>query len=136
MRIFLDANILFSASKSHGAVSKLVHLLQKAGHECCADGFVAEEARRNLAAKCPESLPEFVGLLSRIHLAKALSARGVLDDSVVLAEKDRPVLAAAINLRCAALVTGDRMHFGHLYGKTIRGVAIHSPRSLAETLLK
>jgi hypothetical protein len=36
----------------------------------------------------------------------------------------------------AALVTGDKSRFGPLYGKTVRGVAIHSPRSLAEALLK
>jgi len=46
------------------------------------------------------------------------------------------VLAAAIRHGCAALVTGDRSHFGPLYGKTIRGVTIHSPRSIAEALLK
>jgi len=40
-------------------------------------------------------------------------------------------------LRSAAKtdVTGDRTHFGALYGKTVAGVAIHSPRSLAEALL-
>ena len=52
-----------------------------------------------------------------------------------LPEKDRPVLAAAIRLRCDALVTGDRTHFGKLYGVTIEGVAIHSPQSLAEAAL-
>ena len=50
-------------------------------------------------------------------------------------EKDRPVLAAAIRHRCAALVTGDRTHFGPLFGKTVRGVTLHSPRSLAEAVL-
>jgi hypothetical protein len=45
------------------------------------------------------------------------------------------VLAAAIRHRCDALVTGDRTHFGRLYGKVIHGVAIHSPRSIAEALL-
>ena len=53
-----------------------------------------------------------------------------------LAEKDRPVLAAAMQLACEALVTGDRTHFGAFYGKTLGGVKIHSPRSLAETVLK
>jgi len=38
-------------------------------------------------------------------------------------------------MKCDALVTGDRTHFGRLYGQTIAGVAIHSPRSLAELLL-
>jgi uncharacterized protein len=53
-----------------------------------------------------------------------------------LPEKDRPVLAAAMDLHCRALVTGDRTHFGTLYGKTLAGVTIHSPRSLAQALLE
>jgi hypothetical protein len=51
-----------------------------------------------------------------------------------LPEKDRTVLAAAMRLRCDALVTGDRTHFGPGYGKLFGGVTIHSPRSLAEQL--
>jgi hypothetical protein len=46
------------------------------------------------------------------------------------------VLAAAMQLGCEALVTGDRTHFGAFYGKTFGGVKIHSPRSLAEAVLK
>ena len=52
-----------------------------------------------------------------------------------LPDKDRPVLDAAIHLRCDALLTGDRTHFGASYGKTFGGVMIHSPRSLAEAHL-
>jgi len=55
--------------------------------------------------------------------------------SIPLPEKDRPVLAAAILGGCEALVTGDRTHFGALFGSAIEGVAIHSPASLAEWLL-
>ena len=52
--------------------------------------------------------------------------------SLPLPEKDRPVLAAAIRYECDALVTGDRTHFGALYGRTIQGVTIHSPQSIAK----
>ena len=136
MRIFLDANILFSAAKSDGAVRLLLNLLRKAGHECCVDGYVTEEARRNLAAKAPEALAVLDSLLSRMHTAGTQHADAVLESTLPLPEKDRPVLAAAIRHGCAALVTGDRSHFGSLYGKTLHGVAIHSPRSIAEALLK
>ena len=37
MRVFLDANILFSAAKSDGAVRALVKLLLERGHECWVD---------------------------------------------------------------------------------------------------
>ena len=135
MRIFLDANILFSAAKSDGAVRRLLNLLLKAGHECCVDGYVTEEARRNLAAKAPEGLAALESLLSRVQQADAQHADAALEASLPLPPKDRPVLAAAIRHGCEALVTGDRTHFGPLYGKTLRGVAIHSPRSLAQALL-
>ncbi|MEO8717286.1 MAG: hypothetical protein ABI423_03595 [Burkholderiales bacterium] len=57
-----------------------------------------------------------------------------LEATLALPAKDQPVLAAAIRHGCDALVTGDRSHFGALYGKTFSGVRVHSPRSLAEAL--
>lgn len=135
MRIFLDANILFSAAKSDGAVRKLLELLLQAGHECWVDGYVVEEARRNLAAKFPDGLGALDGLLPRLRAASAQHADSALERTLPLPDKDRPVLAAAILNRCEALVTGDRTHFGKLFGKTVRGTAIHSPRSLAKSVL-
>lgn len=134
MRIFLDANILFSAAKSAGAIQKLLEMLIESGHECWADTYVAEEARRNLAAKAPEGLPTLDTLLTRIRVAGAHPHLSASKSLLALPEKDRPVLDAAIRLDCNALVTGDRTHFGRFYGKVIEGVAIHSPRSLAEAL--
>ncbi|MBI4205929.1 MAG: PIN domain-containing protein [Betaproteobacteria bacterium] len=134
MRIFLDANILFSAAKSNGAVRHLLELVLGAGHECVVNAYVTEEARRNLAAKGPESMDFLERLLSRLTVAPVQSQQTSLKTDPPLPEDDRPILAAAIHNGCAALVTGDRAHFGPLYGKTIEGVAIHSPRSLAEAL--
>jgi len=135
MRIFLDANILFSAAKSDGAERKLLHLPIEAGHECWVDGYVIEEARRNLAAKFPQGLDSLERMLERTHGAGAQSAEAALEAALELHGKDQPVLAAAIHRRCAALVTGDRTHFGHLFGKTVHGTTIHSPRSLAQAVL-
>jgi predicted nucleic acid-binding protein len=136
MRIFLDANILSSAAKSNGAIRTLLGLLAEAGHECHADTFVVEEARRNLALKAPAGLPVLDRLLDRIHVAQVTANPSESDVVRPLPEKDRPVLAAAVQLNCEVLVTGDRKHFGALYGKTLGGVKIHSPRSLADAALK
>jgi len=135
MRVFLDANILFSAAKSDGAVRRLLALLLARGHECWVDGYVLEEARRNLAAKFPDGVSALERQLASLHVARAHPWDPDLAVGLPVPEKDRPVLAAAIHLGCETLVTGDRSHFGALYGQTIRGVAIHSPRSLAESLL-
>jgi predicted nucleic acid-binding protein len=136
MRVFLDANVLFSAAKSDGAIRELLTLLQKSGHECCVDVYVIEEAHRNLAAKAPDRISVLEKLLSPMKTASAQRVDPVLEASLPLPAKDRPVLAGAIHQSCEALVTGDRTHFGALYGRTIRGVTIYSPRSLAEALLK
>ena len=136
MRIFLDANVLFSAAKSDGAVRQLLQMLAQAGHECWVDGYVLEEARRNLAAKAPDAVGVLDKLHARLHVAPVHASQEELEATRWLPDKDRPVLAAAIRLRCNALVTGDRTHFGAAYGKSFGGVTIHSPRSLAQALLK
>ncbi len=138
MRLFLDANILFSAAKTAGAVRELLRLLLEADHECWVDDFVVFEARRNLGAKGPEALDELDRLLRKCRHtpAQVAGAHVRKEDVHWLPEKDRPVLAAAIHLRCDALLTGDRTHFGSNYGKAFAGVVIHSPRSLAEALFQ
>ena len=135
MRVFLDANILFSAAKSDGAVRLLVDLLLEAGHECCVDGYVVEEARRNLVVKVPGGAASLESLLGSLHQSDVHHADRLLEATLPLPAKDQPVLAAAICHGCGALVTGDRSHFGALYGKTFGGVKVHSPRSLAEEVL-
>ncbi len=134
MRVFLDANVLFSAAKSDGAIKELLKLLEQSGHQCCVDAYVIEEARRDLGAKAPDRVAILELLLSRMKTARAQRVDPALEPSLPLPAKDRPVLAAAILQSCDALVTGDRTHFGALYGRTIHGVTIHSPRSLAEAL--
>lgn len=135
MRIYLDANVLFSAAQSNGAVRRLLGLLHAAGHELWADGYVVEEARRNLALKSADGAGELERILKRVNVAGLQAAAPLPAEIRKLPEKDRPVLAAAIRLGCDALVTGDRTHFGAFYGRKIGGVTIHSPRSLAEALL-
>lgn len=137
MRIFLDANILFSAAKSAGAVHESLERLLSRKHLVCADQYVVAAARRNLSVKASaESLRVLDALLGKIEIATA--GIGGTDDPLVswLPEKDRPVLAAAIRQRCNALVTGDLTHFGAGFGKSFGGVAIYSPRMLAELLIR
>jgi hypothetical protein len=134
VRIFLAADILFSAARSAGAVRELLRRAQAAGEALCADAYVVAEARRNLAAKAQDALPALDALLARIEVAGFAATPLPPKAAGLLPEKDRPVLAAAIRLRCDALATGDRTRLGALYGQRVEGVAIHSPLSLARAL--
>ena len=135
MRIFLDANVLFSAARADGAMRRLLALAETAHHELWADAYVFEEARRNLAAKAPSGVSVLEAMAARITVGAFVAGSDSIPAATVLPEKDRPVLAAAIHHRCDILVTGDRSHFGPLYGKTIRGVVVMSPAMLAEAVL-
>src|SRR6185369_5318175 len=109
MRIFLDASILFSAAKSDGAVRQLLHDLHAEGHKLVADGYVAGEAQRNIAAKATGDGEAYLhALLSRIEVNPIHSIAKAGSACDWLPEKDRPVLLAAIACKCDALVTGDR----------------------------
>lgn len=135
MRVFLDANILFSAARSDRAVRQLLKLLLETGHVLVADQFVLYEARRNLEAKSGAAAVDALHRLTGVFEVNA--ARATPDAAWLhwLPDKDRPVLAAAAALRCEALVTGDRKHFGPGYGKVYHGVTLLSPAMAAESLL-
>ncbi len=134
MRVFLDANILFSAAKSNGAIRDLLGRLLAGGHVLVADEYVVAEARRNLSARGFDALADLDELTRHVAVAPYRATRLPEELASVLAPKDHPVLAAAIRLNCGILVTGDRRHFGPLYGSVQSGVSIHSARSLAESL--
>ncbi|TVR71299.1 MAG: hypothetical protein EA427_04585 [Spirochaetaceae bacterium] len=137
MRIFLDANILFSAALTAGAMRRLIRDLHAAGHALVADGYVWEEARRNLMVKNSAAVAELHALVSLLELHTGLAGRtGVSDPEVPgLPEKDRPVISAAVGLGCSVLITGDSRHFGAFFGHAPGGIRILSPRMAAEELL-
>ena len=74
-------------------------------------------------------------MATRTKIGGLFAGGNPLPETMVLPDKDRPILAAAIHHRCDILVTGDRTHFGSLYGKAIRGVRVMSPAMLADAVL-
>ena len=136
MRIFLDANVLFSAAKSAGAIRLLLQALYAAGHDLVADEYVATEARRNVAVKAGNDAAGYLqALLSRIEVSAVQYPTMTRADVSWLPDKDRPVLMAAMALKCDGLVTGDQTHFGPGYGKVFDGVTIYAPARLAQAIL-
>lgn len=135
MRVFLDANILFSAARTDGAIRRFLQMLRDGGHTLCVDDYVVTEARRNLERKGSASLSVLDELLRSMQFSPAMFPAHPWADVVDwLPVKDRPVLASAIRLRCDVLLTGDRADFGPGFGRVFGGVILHSPRSLFEQL--
>lgn len=56
--------------------------------------------------------------------------------TVVLPDKDRPILLAAIDARATHLLTGDFRHFGPYYGQTLEGVLILPPGEYLRTAVR
>lgn len=111
IRLFLDANVLFTAA--HNPEGKAALVVELAGREgtwgLVTSGLAAEEARRNLGRKYAGHLLRLEGLLRGIP---RVSPPPPHECPVPLEEKDRPILHAAIVARATHLLTGDIRHFG------------------------
>lgn len=121
-RVFLDANVLFSAAWRENA--GLLRLWGMRETNLLTSHYAAEEARRNLDTD--EQRRRLLRLMTSVEVV-ADGMTGTLPDHVTLPEKDRPILLAAINACATHLLTGDRQHFGALYGQTISGVLVLRP---------
>lgn len=129
MRVFLDANILFSAANGGSATRQLLdELLNRA--EAVTSPHALEEARRNLRIKRPQHLDGLVGIQRRITLTSAFNNRV----QVSLPEEDIPIIAGALGFGCSHLWTSDRRHFGQYYGRKIGSMLVVSSTMLADSL--
>jgi predicted nucleic acid-binding protein len=122
-RLFLDANVLFSAAWAEG--SALNRLWRLRGVRLLASSYVIDEAERNLpGSEARERLRTLLASVERVaDPAAALDQRAEL----LLPENDRPVLRAALGARATHLVSGDRRAFGAFYGKALAGIEIVRP---------
>jgi predicted nucleic acid-binding protein len=120
-RLFLDANILFSAAHRPGA--GLLKFWKLRNVELCTSRYALEEARINL---CEESQRRRLDQLAE-SLRFFDSASRDLPASISLPAKDIPILLAAIEARSTHLITGDLHHFGPYFGKRLAGILVLPP---------
>jgi len=129
MRVFLDANVLFSAAyRERGSVRVFFDLADAGACELVSSGYAMDEARRNIVAKHPERIGDLESLLERMSVCRE-PAPATLAWAAThrLPPKDAPILAAAVESRCHLLVTGDRTDFGALFGRRLRGTVVLLP---------
>jgi len=120
-RLFLDANVLFSAAYRPNA--GLLQFWKLSNVILCSSHYALEEARINLTEEIQRR--RLARLARSLQLFDATPRQ--LPGDVSLPEKDEPILLAAIEARATHLITGDVRHFGPHFGKTMAGILILSP---------
>ena len=136
MKLFLDANVIFTAVYSAQGLSRGLFGLAAAG-KCplCTSAFAHEEAIRNIQKKAPEKLADLTVLMKQVSILPEPHPKWVAwAAGLPLAPKDRPVLAAAVQGKGDIFVTGDRRDFGHLFGQVLEGVQILTPADALEAV--
>jgi hypothetical protein len=129
VRIFVDANILFSAADCT-SVTRVLFNSAAENAELVTNPHAWEEAYRNLSFKRTEHLTGMNDLKKQLVLSSAL---GRIDRNV-LPHHDVPILAGAVGAGCTHIWTSDKKHFGRWYGRQVQGVIVVSSTLLADIL--
>jgi predicted nucleic acid-binding protein len=120
-RVFLDANVLFSAA--YKPETRLLRLWKVKNVVLCSSRYALEEARLNLETE--EQKDRLLKLSQALQVFDEVTGSPGL--RTVLPEKDQPILLAAIEARATHLLTGDIRHFGRFFGRKVKGVKILLP---------
>lgn len=122
-RLFLDANVLFSAAWRNDAGVRRLWTLPDAVPTTSL--YAVDEARRNLPER--DQRDELGSLVDALQVVDAGTVPPSLREGIELPEKDWPIVAGALEARATHLVTGDVRDFGPYFGRHILGVLVLSP---------
>jgi len=122
-RLFLDANILFSAAyRSDAGVQRL---WTAPNSELVTSDYAIEEATRNLADA--DQRERLDGLLESVEIVPSRVLDPDLRGNVQLRDKDWPILSGAVAAGATHLITGDVRDFGSYFGQKVLGILILPP---------
>jgi len=126
--LFLDANVLISAAWRDGC--EIAQIWQIPGVRLITSNYVMGEVQRNLPR-----IDQIERLRKLLRTVQVLTFEVLPEiDDVALPLKDMPVLAGAVLAKADFLVSGDKKHFGPLFGSVVRGVRIIAPTELLSAL--
>lgn len=134
-RIFLDANVLFTAAHNpHGKAAFIIELGREGHWKLFSSAYALAEARRNLEIKFPEQLHVFESLIKGVRITKRHENNTRLPG---LGKKDQPIFQAAMECSATHLVTGDIRDFGKFMnrpGETFN-ITIQTPADFPRDLI-
>jgi len=110
IRLFLDANILFTAAHNpKGKAALVIELGQQGCWKIVTSSYAYNEAERNLRLKFPDRLADLESLMTPVRLLPT----GTGDNCPIeLRQKDRPIFESALQTQATHLLTGDLRDFG------------------------
>jgi len=115
IKIFLDANVIFSAAYSlSGGSAKILETGGRGKLYLISSRLAVKEAERNLREKgSDEQLDNFYRIFEDVNIDLVKVDRGLARTEFgdLVGEKDAPILAAAIRSGAKFLVTLDKKHF-------------------------
>ena len=134
MKLFLDANVLFTAAHNpKGKASLIIRIVMPQKWTLVTCSLAVEEAERNLSVKFPDCLREHKKLLRLVFIAPT-----IVDGEcpIILPHKDRPIFLSALHANCSHLLTGDLKDFGRYMNKPNKsaGVLIQTVAEFLESL--
>ncbi len=137
MRVFIDANLLFSAAYLEQSRTRAIFDLAAAGFcDCITSAYALDEARRNLLKRHPDRIAALDQTISGLVIVGEPNAEfRPWAATLGITEKDVPIPAAAAQANAAWLVTGDHA-FAPLYGKKPRGVDVMLPAEAIRRLVE
>ena len=137
MRIFLDANVLFTAAHNpRGKAAFLIELAAAGNIKLFTSSYAREEAERNISAKYPGCVADFKRLLGSLIVVPATMPFADCPEN--LPAKDAPIFTAAVHCRATHLLTGDTKHFGALMNRPdlCSGMIVQTVAQLLDSLLQ
>ncbi|HAU30876.1 MAG TPA: DNA-binding protein [Desulfotomaculum sp.] len=129
-RLFLDANVLFSIAYGSASLEVFWKIGRQRQCRLLASAYVIEEAIRNLSS--PGQFKRLKDLLAEVEIVPDADPK--IPCPVILPEKDRPVLLAAVQARATHFISGDLQHFNAYRGQIIQGVLICTPRDYLQNI--
>ena len=135
MKLFLDANVLFTAAHNpSGKAALVVELHPRAQWALATSTYALEESLRNLQRKAPGALDRLDAVVERLEVVQH---RPDLAYPTGLTEKDRPIFQAALGCRASHLLTGDLKHLGPFMDrpKQTHGIIIQTVAAFLASLV-
>lgn len=129
-RLFLDANILFSAAYGSPSMDRFWDLASAKKVHLITSAHAIEEARRNL--EVIEHRERLENLIQGIIIVPEPPAS--FSCPISLNKKDIPVFAAALSSKATHFITGDIKHFGQYFSKAIGGIIFCTPGEYLRSL--